>query len=499
MSSSSRPTPFETALIAGGIVLFLAMLWNMEAFLSPPVLAMAGVIFLWPLRKNKNVRAVFLAGAFLLTLWFLHRLSGVLVPFVVVYLLAFMFDPLVTALDERHGIRRWISSLGVTVVTLGAVVVILVLLVPNIIGQVQTLISRIAGSVGALREWLATSDFLDRLEASGFIEKQVVIDQITTTIQQQSSALMTNLPETIEQLLASIGSLLGTLAILAIIPIILFYTLKDYPHLRRRIVELFPTFGGRRDYLVEAGAIVGSYLRGILIICAIAAFNVSVALMLLGVPFGLLIGLMVGILTLVPNLGAVISTILALLIAFIFGDPWYIDATYVLIVLLGQSLLETTVLSPHILSYQVGLHPVLVLLSLFVFGSFMGILGLVIAVPTTALLMTVYKAHRENWSIELLSRHRVRDSIASRLRQWREEQKEEMLGRTPKGENEASVGASRDREKAARREEQTWKGEEEPSGDEHTPEERGSSDESQSQEPGNGDGKQSQEQQDEQR
>jgi hypothetical protein len=73
----------------------------------------------------------------------------------------------------------------------------------------------------------------------------------------------------------------------------------------------------------------------------------------------------------------------------------------VTLVLLGQGLLEQSVLTPNILSYQVGMHPVLVLFSLLVFGAFLGIFGLFIAVPTMALLVTFYRAYREELTLEL--------------------------------------------------------------------------------------------------
>jgi len=189
----------------------------------------------------------------------------------------------------------------------------------------------------------------------------------------------------------------------SITPVLLFYTLKDYPLIKRSLVGLFPTFGGRRDYLVQTGSIVGRYLRGQLLIGAIAATNISILLTLFGVPFALLIGLLAGILNLIPTLGAILTFIVGIFLTVIFGDPWLSQTVIVVIVLLGQNLLEQSILTPNILSHQVGLHPVLILLSLFVFGFFLGIFGLLIAVPTTALLATYYKAYRKELQLDLFN------------------------------------------------------------------------------------------------
>jgi predicted PurR-regulated permease PerM len=192
---------------------------------------------------------------------------------------------------------------------------------------------------------------------------------------------------------------LGIATLVALVPVLLFYTLRDYPYIQESLTELFPTAGGRRDYLVQAGSIVGQYLRGQLMISSIAAFNVSLLLFLFDIPFWLLIGLTAGLLNFIPQLGAIITMIVGGSVAFILGG--WLKAAVTILVLLGQSFLEQSVLTPNILSYQVGLHPLLVLFSLLTFGTFLGVFGLLIAVPLTAILITAYRAYREELTLEL--------------------------------------------------------------------------------------------------
>ncbi len=399
-----RLTAFDTTLLAGGVVLFVVLLYEMmalERFLSPPLTAIAGLILLWPLRQHRAARAILFAGAFLMGVWFLEEVSSILAPFATVYLLAFIFDPAVTYLRSRYNVPRWASSLGVTLLFVGLIVLLVFTIVPSIVSQVEVLASRLVGVIGAARDWVNTTTVFDNLEETGLIDKEVLVTRLSTFAQEQVEALARGIPDAAQRVVSSIGTLLGLITTLTLLPVILFYTLKDYPYIKRRLVELFPTFGGRRDYLVKAGGIVGSYLRAQLIISAIAAFNVSVLLLLFNVPFALLIGLTGGLLNMIPQIGIIVTNVLAVLIAITFGDPWFVDVIIVLAVLMGQSLLEQTVLTPHIMSYNVGLHPVLILLSLFVFGYFLGIFGFLIAVPATALLMAVYKTYRDALSFEL--------------------------------------------------------------------------------------------------
>lgn len=396
-----RPTAFQTTLLAGGLILFLVLLYEMREFLNPPLVAVAITLMLWPLRHVRVVKTVFVAAGFLLLMWFLDELSAILIPFVTVYLLAYLFNAPVTLAEERFGMPRWGSSIVATALLIGIFSLFIFLIVPSVVGQFEVLARHLLDAIGGLRQWLQTTTLLDRLAETGVINKQEVISQLTTFVQEQATNLASSIPEGVQRVLSSISTLLAIITIATVMPVVHYYTLKDYPVITARLVELFPTFGGRRDYLVKASGIVGNYLRGQLLISAIAAFNVSVALILLDMPFALLIGLIAGVLNMIPNIGIVVTNVVGVLIALIFGDPWFVDVVKVLGVLLSQSLLEQAVLTPNIMSHQVGLHPVLIILSLFVFGYFMGAIGLLIAVPMTALIMTFYKSYRDQMQLEL--------------------------------------------------------------------------------------------------
>jgi predicted PurR-regulated permease PerM len=396
-----RGTALEMVLIAGGVVLFLVMLYEMhtpsqgEGFLTPPLVGLAGIVLLWPVRQYKSARALLLSGGLLLLLWTMSKVSRVLIPFGIVYLLAYLLNPLVERLEHRYRVPRWLPALLVTGLVAGLIALFALILIPNIANQAQALSDRILGTMQSLRAWLEASTVLDTLQEGDLLRKQEVIDQIQGLVKEQAAQL----PDVIQELASSFGSLLGILTLVALMPVIFFYTLRDYPAVQTALVNLFPTAGGQRDYLVEAGSIVGRYFRGQLLISTIAAFNVSVLLFLFDIPFWLLIGLLAGLLNLVPQIGAIITMVIGTLVALILGT--WTKAAIVIAVLLGEALLEQSVLTPNILSYQVGIHPLLVLFSLLMFGTLFGILGLLIAVPVTAILITIYRAYREELTLDL--------------------------------------------------------------------------------------------------
>jgi predicted PurR-regulated permease PerM len=336
-----------------------------------------------------------LSGGVLLLLWTMTKLSRILIPFAGVYLLAYLINPVVRGLKARFRTPRWVSSLFITGLVVGTFALLVLILAPSVADQLEVLSDRLVKGVGELRSWLASSAILDTLANTGLIDKQEALQQIQALVQRQARRL----PEAVEGVASSLGSVLGVLTLVALVPVLLFYTLRDYPDIQESLTELFPTAGGRRDYLVQAGGIVGQYLRGQLMISSIAAFNVSLLLFLFDVPFWLLIGLLAGLLNFIPQLGAIITMIIGGFVAFVLGG--WVKATVVVAVLVGQSFLEQSVLTPNILSYQVGLHPLLVLFSLLTFGFFLGIFGLLIAVPLTAILVTAYRAYREELTFEL--------------------------------------------------------------------------------------------------
>ncbi|MCB0719465.1 MAG: AI-2E family transporter [Bacteroidetes bacterium] len=394
-----RQTDLGQVVVA--VVTFAALLLVLKDFINPLLVAIAGAILLWPVREQPLARSVLISGGFLTFAWLLYTLGAVLVPFVVAYILAYMLSPVCDWATDRFKISRSIPAIVITFVAIGIVVLLFVLVVPQVASELENLATRLFGQMGAIQEYMDSSSILDRLESAGLIDRDAFVSGLSSVLQDQASALANSVPDTIQSLLKSISGLLQIITVAAIMPVLIYYTLKDYTKVRNRIIELFPTVRGDRDYLVKAGSVVGNYLRGQLMISAIATFNVSVALLIFNVPFALLIGLLGGLLNMIPNIGIVITNVIGVIIAIVFGDPWLVKAIIVVVVLGLESVLEQSVLTPRIQSNQVGLHPLLIIMSLFVFGSLMGIVGLLIAVPATAILTTAYVGFKDELTLDI--------------------------------------------------------------------------------------------------
>jgi predicted PurR-regulated permease PerM len=272
-------------------------------------------------------------------------------------------------------------------------VLVVLLLVPSLVSQLQTLAADVIELAAGLPQWVAQAEILNDLDEAGIIEREQLMEQLGTFLPSQINAIAGLIPTAAATLTRSVGTLFGLLTTVALVPILLFYVLKDYPTIRDALVRLFPRYRGSRRYLGHTSRVVGNYLRGQITISLIDAIIVSVVLFVLGVPFALLIGVLTGFLNMIPNLGAIMTYIIGGLLMLAFGSTG--DFLITLGVLVGISFLEQSVLTPNIMGHQVGLHPVLIIFSLFVFSALLGFLGLLIAVPATALLVGLYKSYRE--------------------------------------------------------------------------------------------------------
>ena len=391
--------PARTVLLAGGVLTLLALLWTLRDGLGPFWVAVAGAALLWPLRRERPAQAVLWAGGLVFGAYLLSRLSGVLAPFIAVFVVAYLLDPAVTAAERRWHVPRWASTLVLTLAVVAVVAVVLVQGVPMVASQAEDLASQAIALAMQAPDWVANSSALAEAEAAGLLDRAALVEQLTTFIPGQIQGALGRVPAFLGGLFRQVGALLGLVTTAALVPVLLFFTLKDFRQLRDGLVSLLPRVDGERTYLTRAATVFGSYVRGQLTISALSGVLVAVPLTLFGVPYSLLLGLAAGLLNLIPSLGSVLTYVLGVTLMLAFGT--FSDVLIVLAVLAVQALIEQAVLTPNIMSQQVGLHPVVILLALFVSGALFGLLGLVLAVPAAALVAGAVRARRESLVIDL--------------------------------------------------------------------------------------------------
>jgi predicted PurR-regulated permease PerM len=328
----------------------------------------------------------------------LYWLSPVLTPFAVSALLAWLGDPLVDRLERRRFSRTSAVTLVFGAMTLGVVLVVIVL-VPLLERQISRLIDKLPQMVA----WVNTVVLPWVAERTGYsldqMNPQQVIDALRAHWQQAGGVAATVLSSVSKSGLAVVG-FFGTLAL---VPVVTFYFLRDWDDMMARLRELLPrSVEPTVSQLArESDGVLGAFLRGQLSVMIALGIVYTAGLMVIGLDLAVLIGMIAGIVSFVPYLGIIVGGGAALIAAAVQFQDWFHPGMVLVVFVVGQ-MLEGFVLTPWLVGDRVGLHPVAVIFAILAGGQLFGFLGVLLALPVTAVLMVVLRhAHARYLESEL--------------------------------------------------------------------------------------------------
>ncbi len=229
----------------------------------------------------------------------------------------------------------------------------------------------------------------DALQPSPWMESMLVSMQehLAASISKMSGSLASGI-------LSAGGSIVGVVLGLFLGLIIGFYLLASLPQVERGVLGLFPPTA--RAEAAEIGrrinVVVGGFIRGQAIVALIVGVLTGITMAVIGVPYALMIGVIAGVTNIIPYLGPIVGGTVAAIVA-LFVDPWLMVWAIVTVIAIQQ--VESTFLSPKIMSDQVGLHPVVVILSLAAGASLAGLTGMLLAVPVAGTVKAVWSYYTE--------------------------------------------------------------------------------------------------------
>lgn len=320
-------------------------------------------------------------------------LSPMLPPFIAGALVAYLFDPLADRL-ERLGCSRTLATIIITVNVFSAIILLFVWLGPLLGAQAAELAKALPDMLQNAKGWLNAhgKEWMDLWRANAPAEAV----QNTPDIESLSNGLSQNAYETASKLFQRLASssmaLVNVAAMFLITPVVCFYLIRDYDRIVAHIDSLLPRRyrDTIREQMMAIDHTLSAYLRGQLQVMLILATFYAIGMMILGVPYALVLALVSGVMILIPYLGTWFSMALALGVAYSHTS----DVGLVLWVLglygIGQ-VLEGQVLVPSLIGDHVGLHPLWVLFGLLAGGVLFGFLGVLLAVPMTAVIGVLIK------------------------------------------------------------------------------------------------------------
>ncbi len=328
-----------------------------------------------------------IAGSAALLLWLL---APVLTPFVVAAVLSYVLHPMV----ELLAARRWPRLLAVLLVegmALLLALAVLLLIVPVLAkelpllkAQVPPLLDRLSQSLGPWLGRLGINVSLDIFSIKAWLAK----------------LMDANMGDWLDTALASarIGGsvLLSVLGNAILVPVVLFYLLMDWNKLTRQVQSLVPPRMGDAagGFFNECDAVLGQYLRGQLLVMAVLAVYYTAALALVGFDLAVPVGVFTGLAVAIPYVGFGLGLVMALLAALLqfasLAGVLKVAAVYGV----GQ-LLESFVLTPRLVGERIGLGPLAVIFALLAFGQLFGFVGVLIALPVSAVVLVALRRARQ--------------------------------------------------------------------------------------------------------
>jgi phosphoribosylaminoimidazole-succinocarboxamide synthase len=316
----------------------------------------------------------------------LYLLGPILTPFLAGALLAYIFDPLVDRLEAR-GLSRTTGTVLVIALAALALFALLLIALPLFQGQFAELSQRIPAALDLLQ-----TRFLPWLSQTFGIAVAPNLDTIKTWLTEQAAQ---NGADWLPTLQTGALAVVGVLVNLLLIPVVMFYLLKDWDVMVARAAALAPRPWMETVTRVARAmdAVVGEFLRGQMAVIATLSLYYAVALWAVGLEYALPIGILTVVLSFVPFLGFGLGVILALMVALLQFSDWTGVAWVAGVYLAGQAL-ESYVVTPRLVGERVGLHPVAVIFALAAFGQLFGFVGVLLAVPLAAVLLVALREVR---------------------------------------------------------------------------------------------------------
>ena len=338
------------------------------------------------LLKSQLLQFIFAVSLSLIIIVWLF--GGVLTPFIIGAIAAYLLDPLADRL-ERIGFSR---VFGVLLITLVALILILALslwLLPLLVVQTNVLLLNLPLIFETIPEVVKNTIMLstDNNSEIGVFSPDLKKLLEDDSVRQHGLSFASSI-------LSVTSNILNFLFLIVVSPVITFYLLVDWNRLSAALYSLIPknNLQAMDVLLKDIDVVLSGFLRGQFIVCILLGTFYALSLVLIGLEFGLIIGVVAGLLSFIPFIGTIIGGSLSLTFAVyqFWEEPLYIGI--VLIIFVVGQILEGNFLTPKLVGNAVKLHPVGLMLALSVFGSLAGLTGLLLAVPVAAILGVLCRA-----------------------------------------------------------------------------------------------------------
>ncbi|MDE7412262.1 MAG: AI-2E family transporter [Muribaculaceae bacterium] len=348
-----------------------------------------------PYTFDRVVRIIFSVCAILATLYLLNLLKGVLLPFLVACLIAYMLEPIVKwNMKWMHTAKRFLPVVATLFEACVVLAIFCVIFVPYLISECE--------SMGEMIRKYATSQmdipYISQ-NIHNFIRENLDLDKMSQLLSKEewNSLIKASITKSWSFLSSSLAFLFGIISWL-IVALYLIFIMLDYEKLMLSFRQLVPHRHRHRVFRIfdDITSAMNRYFRGQFFIAFTVGVLFSIGFVIIGLPMGVVLGMFIGLLNMVPYLQVIslpVTTILCLVwTVSTGGDFWLIFGESMAIYIIVQCI-QDLVLTPKIMGKAMGLNPAIILLSLSIWGSLLGFMGLIIGLPLTTLILSYYNLY----------------------------------------------------------------------------------------------------------
>ena len=325
----------------------------------------------------------------------LNRLSNVLVPFFLAWLIAYLLFPLVKFFQYRCRMKyRVLGILSAFLVTGLVLAVVFMLMIPPMVEESM----RVKDLLIAYVSNNETMSNIPRL-VQEYLHEHLTAEEIQSIVTQNGflEGIKATLPKLWDIITQSI-SIVSSVFTLTMVALYTLLILLDYEDINKGWPNLFPErYRGFAIQLVaDVEESMNKYFRGQALVALCVGILFSIGFLIIDFPIAVGLGMFIGLLNMVPYLqliGFVPAILLAIVKAADTGQNFWFIMLLVLIVFAVVQAIQDTILTPKIMGHVTGLHSAIILLSLSIWGSLLGILGMIIALPLTTLSINYYQKY----------------------------------------------------------------------------------------------------------
>lgn len=351
---------------------------------------------------DKFIRGLVVVIGCILLYLLIRRLSGVLIPFFVAWIVAYMLYPIVCFFQYKCHLRSRTASILLTflliVIAIGAFCQIIL---PPVFDEVVRLKDIIISYVSS-----SGHGHILPAEVEDFLKSNVDVKELTRnfTFKDLTDFVDERLPQLANLIYGSVDVLIGVVSSFIAI-IYMFFILLDYEQLNRGLMLIFPRRYRPfvRGLLTDVKVGMNGYFRGQSLIAFLVGVLFAIGFVIIDFPLAIPLGLFIGFLNLVPymqGIGLIPTVVLAILKAHDTGESFWLILFAAIMVFIVVQTIQDWILTPRIMGHVTGLNPAMVFLSLSVWGSLLGIIGLIIALPLSTLIISYYRRYVVNDDIE---------------------------------------------------------------------------------------------------